>query len=263
MPLTVCPATHYVAVGATANGDRGCVVRTQGTNARARRWEPYYGGLTPPALRAACSHGTYYVYQPDAADGTTLYSDACVGCPEGTSSWHSSGLHHALHTNTECVPVSDVPNVCLDGVTYYSARRHALDTSVNVSAACLPCTVCGGARHTVSECNITTNTVCSAVDDAWLADPPTPPCNPGFYYNSFGALPSPLSSPLLRSAPLFSARSSSSRQVERTSVFGAPDVRCIDPSAPRRPMPIAPPTPWWCLPRLCTFTSRRCLGLPL
>lgn len=57
-----------------------------------------------------------------------------------------------------------------------------MDTTRNTTEACLPCTVCAGA--TLSECTPTSNTVCDN-PVVPLTDSPTPPCNPGFYYNVF------------------------------------------------------------------------------
>jgi hypothetical protein len=162
--LTHCSASHYVAIGSTPTTDRGCALRT-----------------------ASCRHGFYYTVQADAAPGETAYSNACTACPSGMSSWTSTDWMYDMHTQTSCTWIEDLTSPCMSGVTYFSSKRHSLDVTQNITAACMLCTICGANLIEDVPCTLTSNTMCvlPTLGMPDVDDPPPTKCNEGFYLNSF------------------------------------------------------------------------------
>ena len=127
--------------------------------------------------------------QVDVAFGETNYQTACVECDNQTTTWHSGGLYALQHSETTCVAGSDIDGsvFAIPNVSWFDYALHAVDRTRNISLATRRCTICSGGYLEISPCTPTSDTVCHLMvpPATILSTPAPPPCNPGYFYNSF------------------------------------------------------------------------------
>ena len=102
-PLTRCRrGSEYSPIGPTATTDRVCVSTT-----------------------TSCRHPNHRVLQHDAPRGSTVYSDGCRPCPQGTTTWHT--LENP-HSSRACLNTSFVGmRYASRGLTWFDSAAHEAD----------------------------------------------------------------------------------------------------------------------------------------